>query len=117
MQGIQNNRVRALAVTSLKRIAQLPAIPTMHETALPNFEVNSWYGLCAPTGTPVPILDKVHPDLSDLNAVLKLPEIQQRLNELVLELAPTTREQFGAFIQSEAARWALVIKDAGIEKQ
>lgn len=114
LPAIQSNRVRALAVTSLKRIAQLPAIPTMHETALPNFEVNSWYGLCAPTGTPVAILDKVH---ADLNAVLKLPEIQQRFNEFVLAPAPTTRDQFGQFIQSEAARWARVIKDAGIEKQ
>ncbi|MEO7728432.1 MAG: tripartite tricarboxylate transporter substrate-binding protein, partial [Burkholderiales bacterium] len=54
---IQSRHVRALAVTSLKRIAQLPAVPTMHETALPGFEVNSWYGLCAPAATPAPILD------------------------------------------------------------
>mgnify|MGYP000866744194 CR=1 FL=1 len=114
LPAIQGNRVRALAVTSIKRIVQLPTVPTMHETALPNFEVNSWYGLCAPTGTPAAILDKVH---TDLTAVLKLPEIQQRFHEFVLAWAPTTREQFGQFIQSETARWARVIKDAGIEKQ
>lgn len=114
LPAIQGNRVRPLAVTSLKRIAQLPAVPTMHETALPNFEVNSWYGLCAPTGTPAAILDKVHADLS---AVLKLPEVQQRFHEFVLEIAPTTREQFGQFMQNETARWARVIKEAGIEKQ
>src|SRR5678816_3690939 len=101
LSAIQSGRVRALAVTSLKRIPQLPAVPTVHETVLPGFEVNSWYGLCAPTGTPAPILDKVH---TDLTAVLHVPEIQQRLRELVIEVAPTTREEFAQFIRAETTR-------------
>ena len=76
LSAIEAGRVRALAVTSLKRIPQCPQVPTMDETALPGFEVNSWYGLCAPAGTPAPMLDKVH---ADLTAVLRMPEIQQRL--------------------------------------
>jgi tripartite-type tricarboxylate transporter receptor subunit TctC len=114
LPAIQGNRVRALAVTSLKRIPQLPRVPTVHETALPDFEVNSWYGLCAPAATPAVILDKVH---MDLTAILKLPEVQQRFDEFVLESAPTTRDQFGQFMRDETARWARVIKDAGIERQ
>lgn len=114
LTAIQGGRVRALAVTSLTRISQLPAVPTMHETALPGFEVNSWYGLCAPAGTPAPILDKVH---TDLTAVLRMPEIQQRFNDLVIEVAPTSREEFAQFIRAETARWARVIKDAGIPQQ
>ena len=114
LPAVQSGRVRPLAVTSLKRIPHLPSLPTMHETALPGFEVNSWYGLCAPSGTPVPILDKVH---ADLLAVLRMPEIQQRLNELVIEVAPTSREEFAQFIHAEAARWARVIKEAGIPQQ
>ena len=111
---IESGRVRALAVTSLKRIPQLPAVPTVHETVLPGFEVNSWYGLCAPAGTPASVLDKVH---ADLTAVLRLPEIQQRFRELVIEVAPTSREEFAQFIRTETARWARVIKEAGIQQQ
>ena len=114
LPAVQSGRVRALAVTSLKRIPHLPSLPTMHETALPGFEVNSWYGLCAPAGTPTPVLDKVH---ADLLAVLRMPEIQQRLNELVIEVAPTSREEFAQFIRAEAARWARVIREAGIPQQ
>jgi tripartite-type tricarboxylate transporter receptor subunit TctC len=114
MPAIQSGRVRALAVTSLKRIVQLPAVPTLHETALPGFEANSWYGLCAPTGTPAPILDKLN---TDLTAVLRMPEILQRFNDLVVEAAPTSRDAFARFIGAEIARWARVIKDAGITQQ
>lgn len=114
LPAIQSGRVRALAVTSLKRIPQLPAVPTMAEAALPGFEVNSWYGLCAPAGTPVPILDKVH---ADLMTVLRTPEIQQRFNDMVIDVAPNSREEFARFIRADAARWAKVIKDAGIAQQ
>jgi tripartite-type tricarboxylate transporter receptor subunit TctC len=114
LPAIQSARVRALAVTSLKRIPQLPSIPTMNETALPGFAVTSWYGLCAPAATPAPVLDKVH---ADLTAVLRMPEIQQRFNDLVIDVAPTSREEFAQFIRTEAARWARVIKEAGIPQQ
>ena len=107
-------RVRALAVTSMQRITQLPDVPSMHEAALPGFEVNSWYGLCAPAGTPAPILDKIH---TDLVSVLQTPEIRQRFTDMVIDVSPTSREEFGRFIRAETDRWARVIKDAGIAKQ
>ena len=99
---------------SLARLSQLPLVPTVHESALPGFESSSWYGLCAPAGTPVPILDKVHTDLA---AVLRMPEIQQRFNDLIIEVAPTSREAFAQFMRTETARWARVIKNAGIAQQ
>jgi tripartite-type tricarboxylate transporter receptor subunit TctC len=114
LPAIQGARVRALAVLSLKRIPQLPAVPTLNETALPGFDVNPWYGVCAPTGTPTPVLDKVH---TDLTAVLSMPEIQDRFNDLVVEASPTSREGFARFISAETARWARVIKEAGIAQQ
>lgn len=114
LPAIQAGRVRALAVTSSKRIPQLPAVPTFDEAGLPGFEVHSWYGLCAPSGTPEPILDKVH---ADLTAVLRMPEIEQRFKELVIQPAPTTREAFAQFIRAEISRWAQVIKDTGIPRQ
>ena len=114
LSAIEAGRVRALAVTSLKRIPQLPAVPTVAETALPGFEVNSWYGLCAPAGTPAPVLDKVH---ADLTAVLRMPEIQQRMKDLVIEVAPTTPQEFAQFIRAETARWARVLKAAKITQE
>jgi tripartite-type tricarboxylate transporter receptor subunit TctC len=114
VSAIQTGRVRALAVTSLSRIPQLSSVPTMHEAALPGFEVNSWYGLCAPAGTPTAILDKVH---ADLVTILRMPEMQQRLSDLVVEAAPTSREEFSQFIRADAARWARVIKAAHIPQE
>lgn len=114
LQAIQSGRVRPLAVTSLKRLSQLPDVPTMDEAALPGFEVNSWYGLCAPAGTPAVILDKVH---DDLTAVLRAPDVQQRFEQLVIGVAPTSRDEFGQFIRAETARWAKVIRDAKIPQQ
>jgi tripartite-type tricarboxylate transporter receptor subunit TctC len=114
LAAIQSARVRALAVTSLKRIPQLPSVPTMDETALPGLEVNSWYGLCAPTGTPAAILDKVH---ADLTAALRTPELQQRLRDVVVEVAPTSPQEFAEFMRAETARWARVIKAAGIPQE
>jgi tripartite-type tricarboxylate transporter receptor subunit TctC len=114
LSAIQAARVRPLAVTSIKRIPQLPEVPTMDETALPGFEVNSWYGLCAPAGAPAAVLDKVH---ADLTAVLRMPEIQQRLKDLVVEVAPTSPQEFAKFMRAETARWARVIKAAGIQQQ
>ena len=111
---IQSARVRALAVTSSQRIVQLPAVPTMQESGLPGFEVTTWYGLCAPAGTPAAILDKVH---ADLTAVLRMPEIEQRLKDQVVNVAPTSRDEFARFIRAEIARWARVIKEAGIAQQ
>ena len=76
--------------------------------------MQSWYGVCAPAGTPAAILDKLN---TDVNAVLRMPEIQQRLGELMMGGPQTTREEFDQFIRAEIARWAQVIKDAGIPQQ
>src|SRR5262245_48794750 len=114
MAHVQTGRLRALAVTSAQRVVQLPDVPTMQESGVPGFEVNSWYGLVAPAGTPVPVLDKLN---ADITSVLRLPEVQQRLNEVVMPPAPTSRKEFGQFIAAEIARWARVIKEAGIPQQ
>lgn len=111
---VQTGRLRALAVTSAQRISQLPDVPTMQEAGVPGFEVNSWYGVAAPAGTPVPVLDKLN---ADITSVLRMPEVRQRLTELVMPPSPTSREEFAQFIRAEVARWAQVIKDAGIPQQ
>jgi len=111
---VQSGRLRALAVASAKRVPQLPDVPTMNESGVPGFEVNSWYGVCAPAAVPVPILDKLN---ADIHTILRIPELEQRLTELGMPPAPTSREEFDKFIRAEIARWAQVIKDAGIPKQ
>jgi tripartite-type tricarboxylate transporter receptor subunit TctC len=114
LSAVKAQRVRALGVTSIKRVAQMPEVPTMDETALPGFEVSSWWGMCAPTGTPAAIVEKLH---TDLVAVLRAPDINQRLSELVIDVAPTGRDEFERFLRSEHQRWARVIKAAGISQQ
>jgi tripartite-type tricarboxylate transporter receptor subunit TctC len=111
---VQSARLRALAVTSAQRQAQLPDVPTVQESGVPGYEVNSWYGVCAPAGVPTPLLDRLN---ADITSVLRMPEIEQRLTELVMPPTPTSREEFDQFIRAEIARWAQVIKEAGIPKQ
>lgn len=111
---VQSGRLRALAVTSAQRTPQMPNVPTVAESGFPGYEVQSWYGLCTAAGTPAPLLDKLN---ADIQSVLRQPEIQQRLTELGIDIAPTSREEFDQYIRAEIARWAKVIKDAGIPQQ
>ena len=111
---IVSGKIRALAVTSATRSARLTAVPTMLESGVADYVVTSWYGMCAPAATPVPILDKLH---ADLTKILQAPDVQQRLADLVIEVAPTSRDEFTAFIRSEMARWAQVVRDSGIPTQ
>jgi tripartite-type tricarboxylate transporter receptor subunit TctC len=111
---VQSGRLRPLAITTANRVSQAPSVPTMQEAGIPGYEVSSWYGVCAPAATPAALLDKLN---TDLNAVLRQPELQQRLDELVIGGPATTREEFDQFIRAEIARWAKVIKEAGIPQQ
>ena len=113
VQFALDGRLRAIVVTSAQRQAMLPDVQTVQEAGLPDFEVNSWYGVCAPAGVPVPLLDKLN---ADFIAVLRMPDVEQRLKELVIPPSPTTREEFDKFMRAEIARWAQVIKDANIPK-
>ena len=110
---IQGKRLRALAVGSAKRQALIPDVPTMQEAGLPDFEVNSWYGICAPAAVPVALLDRLN---TDIVAVLRLPEIEKRLSDLGMPPAPTTRDEFDKFMRAEIDRWAKVIQAAKIPK-
>jgi tripartite-type tricarboxylate transporter receptor subunit TctC len=110
----KSGKLRGLAVTSAERQAQLPDVPTVEESGVPGYEVNSWYGVCAPAAVPVPILDKLN---ADITAVLRTPDMIQRLTELVIPPSPTTREEFDRFMRAELDRWAKVIKDANIPRQ
>jgi tripartite-type tricarboxylate transporter receptor subunit TctC len=107
----RNGRLRAIGVTSLQRASGAGEIPTLHESGLPGFEAVQWYGLLAPAATPRDITDKIYRDAS---AVLKLPEVRDRLNADGAMVVASSSEQFAAFIKSETVKWAKVVKAAGI---
>jgi len=112
--AVQSGRLRALAVTSVQRLSVLPDVPTKKESGVPNFEVNSWYGLMAPSATPAAVLDKIN---ADMHTALRAPEVEKRMLEVAMPPSPTTRQEFDQFVRGEVARWARVIKEAGIPQQ
>ena len=108
---IKAGRSRALGVSTLKRSPQLPEVPTIAEAGVPGYDVTVWYGLCGPAGIERTLLEKINADL--VKAVTS-PETTKRLTDVGIEPAPGTSEQFSAFVRAEVAKWAKVIKDAGI---
>jgi tripartite-type tricarboxylate transporter receptor subunit TctC len=108
---VQSGRLRALVVTGAKRSSAWPLVPTAMESGLPGFEVTSWYGICAPAGTPKPVLDKVH---ADVTAALSVPELHERLLELMIDPAPMRPGDFEAFMHAETSKWAKVTRQAAI---
>ncbi len=110
---LKSGRTRALAVTSAKRSVHLPEVPTMIESGV-NIDVTVWYGLCAPAATPKPIIAKLN---SDLHKVLAAADTQRRLTENGIDTAPSTPEQFAAFIKTETAKWARVVREAKVPQQ
>ena len=109
---IRGNRVRALAVTSVKRIAPLPDVPTIAESGLPGYDATSWYGVLAPARTPRTIIDKLN---AEIVRAVRAPELSNRLQSEGALPVGNSPEQFAAFIQRELDRWAKVIKEAGIK--
>jgi tripartite-type tricarboxylate transporter receptor subunit TctC len=111
MTSIKAGKVRALGVTSAKRYSQLPELPTIAESGVPGFEVTAWTGMCAPAALPKLLVAKLNGDMAK---ALSMSDTQRRLAEQAIDVAPTTPEQFAEFIKSEVAKWAKVVKEAGI---
>lgn len=108
----KDGKLRALAVTSAKRSALAPDLPTMAESGFPGFEAVPWYGLLAPAGTPPDIIEKLH---SDTVKFLATPDVRQKFAEIGLEPIGNSPAEFAAVIKTETPAWAKVIKDAGIK--
>jgi len=108
---LKANRVRALAVTSLKRSSALPEIPTLDESGIPGFDSTAWWGLLAPAKTPKPIIDRL---FNVTTATMKIPEIRARLDQLGAEPAGHTPEAFDQLIRDDIAKWGKVVKALGI---
>jgi tripartite-type tricarboxylate transporter receptor subunit TctC len=107
--NIKAGKLKALAVTTAQRSKALPEIPTLGET-LKGFEIDTWWGLVAPAGTPADVVQRLNKAFTD---ALRAPETQTRFAQLMAEPVPTSPEQFAAFIKKELARYEPVVKASG----
>jgi len=111
-QFVKQKQLKALAVSTVKRSAAFPDVPTVQEAGIPDFEVDSWYAMFVPAKTPRAIVDRLN---AALNAVLKEPEIREKLLAQGSEAVGGTPEQLGAVVNAELPKWAKLVKDAGIK--
>ena len=107
---IKDGRVRLLAVTTAQRSKSLPDTPTVSESGLPGYEAMPWLGLVAPAGTPAPVVNRLYTELND---ILKEPEVQERFRSLGLDIIGSKPEDFSAFLKKDIVKWAQVIKESG----
>jgi tripartite-type tricarboxylate transporter receptor subunit TctC len=108
---VLGGKVRALAVSSAKRYAGAPDLPTMAESGFPEFDVTAWWGLMAPAGTPPTTIEKLH---RETVRVLALPQMRKRFDDISIEPIGSSPAEFAAVISAELPRWAKVIREAGI---
>ena len=111
---VQGGRLRAIAITSATRSPLLPDVPTVAESGFPGFDVQSWFGLAAPAGTPKPVIDRLN---AELNKVLAAPELRQRFQDLAASPEPGTPEQMRSFAVAETQRWREVVKTSGAKAE
>lgn len=111
-QHIKTGRVNALAITGSQRISSLPQVPTFMESGVPEVDVNSWVGLLAPAKTPRAVVERLN---TELNAVLADPEIKERLKSFGIYATPGSTQKFGDEIKKDLARYAHIVKAAGIK--
>jgi tripartite-type tricarboxylate transporter receptor subunit TctC len=112
MPHIKSGKLKPLAVMSAKRSEQLPEVPTLAEAGFPGFEMTTWYGLYATGGTPQPIIDKLH---AELTLALGTPEVKGKLIGLGGEIGKLGVAEFGAFNRADYERFGKLIKDAGVK--
>jgi len=108
----RQGRLRALAVTSAKRSALLPEVPTISEAGVPGFDMGTWWGLVAPAAVNRDVIAKLYAETAK---VLKLPDVREKLSNVGAVPGGNTPEEFGAFIRSEATKYARIVRDAKIK--
>lgn len=111
---VKSSRLRALGVTSAKRAAGTPDIPTIAEAGVPGYEAVQWFGVLAPAGTPREIVTRVH---GEIVRVLRGADVRERFSGDGAEPVGSSPEEFAAFIRAETAKWAKVVREAGIRTE
>ncbi len=111
---LKSGRLKALGVGSAKRVPALPDVPTISEAGVPGYEATNWWGIVAPAGTPRPVIERLHKELS---VILASAETKKRFESEGGEAAQMSPEEFGRFIAAETDKWARVVKEAGIRPE
>jgi tripartite-type tricarboxylate transporter receptor subunit TctC len=114
LQLINGGQVRALGVTTLKRTASAPEIPTLDESGMKGFDSQGWFALLAPAGTPAPILDRIN---VEANRIISTPEFRERMTKVGADTVGGSIDEFRARIKSETERWGKVIEAANIKAE
>jgi tripartite-type tricarboxylate transporter receptor subunit TctC len=109
---IKSGRLKALGVTGSKRTASLPQVPTIAESGIPGYAVDNWYGIAAPAGVPGEIIARLN---TELVKILNMPEIRDRYAAEGSATAPSSPEEFGAFIRDEVQKWGKVVRAANVK--
>lgn len=111
LAAIKSGKVIGLGVTTAKRNPRAPEIPTFAEGGVTGYEVAAWYGICAPAGVPAGIVAKLN---AGITRVLNSPDLQRRMGEQGIDVTPSTPAEFAAHVRAESAKWAKVVKNAGL---
>jgi tripartite-type tricarboxylate transporter receptor subunit TctC len=111
MPHASSGRVRALGVTSAKRLAAAPQLPTVAESGLPGFEFAVWYGALAPNGTPAPVITSLH---QAITKVMAAPETKDKLEDGLMPMT-SKPEEFSNYLKQEIAKWGNVVRASGIK--
>lgn len=114
MPHLKSGAIRAIAVSTLKRTAALPDVPTIDESGYPGFDATTWHGLVAPAGTPQEAIDMLH---KAFTTALNDPDVKKQLFNMGVEIETSTPEEFGAYIKSEIPKWAEIVKASGAAAQ
>jgi tripartite-type tricarboxylate transporter receptor subunit TctC len=111
LAAIKSGRLRGVGVTTAKRNARAPEVPTFAEGGVAGYDVASWYGICGPANLPKPILTKIN---AGLVKILNAPDMRERMTDQGIDVASSTPEAFLTYVKAETVRWGKVVKDAGI---
>jgi len=108
----RSGKLRGLAVTTAKRSAAAPELPTVAEAGVPGYDANAWFGIFVPAGTPQAVIDRLH---AETVKIVKLPDTRERFLSLGAEPVGSTPAEFGAFFRNEVAKWGKVVKASGAQ--
>jgi len=111
IQHVKAGRLRALAITTPKRIASLPEIPTVDEAGVPGYQVAVWFGVVAPAATPKDVIARLN---AEINRVIALPDVKERFSQSGIEIVGGAPDVFDRHIREQVATWGKVVKDANI---
>ena len=111
---VRSGKLKALGVSSAKRVPAMPEVPTIAEAGVPGYEVSNWWGILAPAGTPSPVLDRLY---KEITAILDSPETRKRFELEGADIARMTPPEFANFVGQETVKWTRVVKEAGIKPE